>query len=500
MIRNDVGKGAIYLYIQLISSMVSGFIFFILLARITTTEIIGTFSFLVSISEIFANIAIIGLPDTIQKFVGRSFLQYKQADAKTYLKISFVILAVGITVSCAMILFLRDWFSGIFGIGFSLIVVVDLLIASYAIYTILYSIVVASLKTKIIPIIVIISSIAKVFLALSLILMGHGILGLTLGYTLFGQVVSSALLGIFIIKIFKSQVKFVKPTVTFRTGYKSILTAGIVAWIPVLITTVGIDLGTLVLYNTYGPYQSGVYFIALVIANAINAIVYSIFTISLPVLSSMQDGRKRFLWQTIRIGAIIALPLSSSILFYSSDIMQLIGSSYEKGSSPLQFLLLSTFPIIILTGVETLVFSYGQYRNTMIINLATSIPRTILYFALVPIFGMNGVAISYTIGSVIGFIISLKVAKRIHLLLFWKPIVMTLILPLSLAFVFSTLHVNYVIGIVSTIIVTYLILMKLHVIEKRDGSFFVELMPDKVSKSLITVCGKIEKIIDWFYD
>ena len=499
MIRNDVGKGAIYLYIQLISSMISGYIFFILLARITTIEIIGTFSFLVSISEIFANIAIIGLPDAIQKFVGRSFLQYKQADAKVYVKISFVILAVGITISCTITVLLRDWLAGIFGIGFGLIIVVDLLIASFAIYTVLYSIVVASLKTKIIPIIIIISSIAKVFLALTLILMGQGIVGLTLGYTFFGQILSSILLGIFIIKLFKSPGKSIKPTVTFRTGYNSILVGGFVAWIPVLITTVGIDLGTLVLYNTFGSYQSGVYFIALVLANAINAIVYTIFTISLPVLSSMQDGRKRFLWQTIRICAIVALPLSASIIFYSNDIMQLIGSNYEKGSSSLQILLLSTFPIIILTGVETLVFSYGQYRHTLTINLATSIPRTILYFALVPIFGMTGVAISYTIGSVIGFIISIVVAKRIQLLLSWKPLALTLFLPLSLAFLFATLHVNYVIGIISTIIVSYLILMKLHVIEKRDGSFLLELLPDKLSNSLVTMSSKIEKIIDWFY-
>ena len=132
MIRNEVGKGAIYLYIQLISSMISGYIFLILLARITTAEIIGTFSLLVSISEIFANIAVIGLPDSIQKFVGRSFLQHKQADAKVFVKISFIILSVGIVASCLIILFFKDWLSNIFGIGFGLIIVVDLLITSYA--------------------------------------------------------------------------------------------------------------------------------------------------------------------------------------------------------------------------------------------------------------------------------------------------------------------------------------------------------------------------------
>jgi O-antigen/teichoic acid export membrane protein len=499
MIRNEVGKGAIYVYIQLISSMISGYIFLILLARITTTEVIGTFSLLVSISEIFANIAIIGLPDSIQKYVGKSFLQYRQADAKLFVKISLIFLSVGIIASCLVILFFKDWLANVFGISFGLLIVVDLMITSYAIYTVLYSVVVASLKTKVLPIIIVISSIAKVILALTMVLMGYGILGLTLGYTFFGQILSSILLGIFIVKIFRSTKKVTNQSITSRNASKSLLIGGLVSWIPVLITTLGIDLGTLVLYNTYGSHSSGVYFIALAIANAVNAIVYSIFTISLPVLSAMQDGRKRFVWQTIRISAIMALPLSCSIIFYSNDIMHLIGSNYEKGSISLQILLLSTLPIIVLSGVETLVFSYGQYRHNLTINLASSIPRTILYFTLVPIFGMTGVAISYTIGSVVGFIVSVIVANSIRMSIVWKPLALTLFLPLSLAFVFATLNVSYIIGIVTTIIVTYLLLMKLHVIEKSDGSFFTELMPNKISKPLIAISNKFEKIIDWFY-
>jgi len=499
MIRNEIGRGALYLYIQLISSMISGFIFFILLAKITSTEIIGTFSLLVSISEIFANIAVIGLPDSIQKFVGRSFLHHKQADAKIFVITSFILLSVGIIASCLVVLFFKDLLSNSFGIGLGLIIVVDLMISSYAIYTVLYSIVVASLKTKVLPIIIIISSIAKVILGLSLVLMGYGILGLTLGYTFFGQILSSVLLAIFIGKIFKSAKKVTKPEITIRNASKSLLVGGLVAWIPVLITTLGIDLGTLVLYNTYGSFESAVYFIALAIANAINAIVYSVFTISLPVLTSMDDGRKRFVWQTIRISAIMALPLSCSIIFYSNDIMNLIGSNYEKGSFSLQILLLSSFPIILLTGIETLVFSYGRYQLTLTISLATSIPRTILYLTLVPMFGMAGVAMSYTIGSLIGFIASIVVANRIRMPIFWKPLALTFFLPLSLSFVFVIFNVNYIVGIVTTITITYFLLLKLHVIEKTDGSFFIELMPNRISKPLITVVNKLEKIIDWFY-
>ena len=83
--------------------------------------------------------------------------------------------------------------------------------------------------------------------------------------------------------------------------------------------------------------------------------------------------------------------------------------------------------------------------------------------------------------------------------IYWKPLALTLFLPLSLAFVLSTLNVNYILGIASIIFITYVLLMKLHIIEKTDGSFFTELMPNKISKPLITFSNKIEKVIDWFY-
>ena len=171
MKKDEVGKGVMYLYIQLISSMISGYIFYILLARIASPEVIGTFSLLVSISEIFANIAIIGIPDGVQRFFGKSFLQGKLADAKLLVKVSLVFLSASILVSSIVIIFLSDWLSRVFEIDANLIIIIDLLIASYAIYTLLYSVIVASLRTKSLAVIVIISSVAKVCLAIGLILM-----------------------------------------------------------------------------------------------------------------------------------------------------------------------------------------------------------------------------------------------------------------------------------------------------------------------------------------
>jgi O-antigen/teichoic acid export membrane protein len=499
MIKNEVGKGAIYVYIQLISSMVSGYIFFIILARITTTEIIGIFSLVLALSEIFGNIAIMGLPDGMQRFLGKSFLQNNLSDARIFVKLSLVFLSIGIVSSLALVLFLKNWLYSVFGIDNYLLIVVGLLISSYAIYTVLYYIIIATLKTKKLPIIITISSAAKVIMALILVGLGGGIIGLALGYTFFGQILSAILLGIVIMQVFKPSEKLAKSELKYGNASKDLLKAGVASWIPVLITTLGIDLGTLVLYGAHGAYQSGIYFLTLAILNALTAVTYAIFTISLPALSSMEDGRKRFSWDIIRLSSILLLPLTISLFFYPDEIMRFFGDFYVAGSSSLQILLLSTFPIIVSSGIDGLVFAYGRYRHAMSINLAINIPRTILYFSLVPIFGMTGAAIAFTIGSIIGLIVSLKVAKIITMKIYWKSLALIILTPIVFALLFSTLNVNFIIGIISTIIVSYLLLMKLNIILKADILFFIGLLPDKISKKVLSLLGRLDKIADWFY-
>jgi hypothetical protein len=85
-------------------------------------------------------------------------------------------------------------------------------------------------------------------------------------------------------------------------------------------------------------------------------------------------------------------------------------------------------------GVETLVYSYGRYRHSLAITIATNIPRTALYFILVPIYGMDGATLSYTVGSLAGLGISIFVAERIPMKLMWKHLLILLI-PLLINFV-----------------------------------------------------------------
>jgi O-antigen/teichoic acid export membrane protein len=345
--------------------------------------------------------------------------------------------------------------------------------------------------------ITILSSSLKLILAVLLILIGAGVLGLTLGYTFFGGILSSILLGIVIGSILRSDSKKKKAAKleagSFAYASKSILVAGVASWIPLLVTTIGSQLGTVVVFGSQGSNQAGIYFIALTIVTGISAVMYSLFTIAFPALSAMQDGRKRFAWQTIRMSTVLSLPFSSSLIFYSKDILQLIGQDYIAGSLSLQILLVSILPMLLITGIETLVYSYGNYRQVLTIGLSTSIPRTILYFMLVPIYGSIGAATGYTTGSLIGLLISVIIAKKVGMLIVWKALALTLIIPIALGFVFSYFHINYIIGIFGSVIISYLLLLKLQILTKADIQFLLDLLPCSISNPITNLLHRLDK-------
>jgi O-antigen/teichoic acid export membrane protein len=280
----------------------------------------------------------------------------------------------------------------------------------------------------------------------------------------------------------------VKTELDINKTFKVLLIAGGASWIPYVIHNAGSYLGPLAVFGSNGASQAGVYFIAYSIFIAFSAILSVLFTMAYPTLSAMQDGRKRLTWRITKMTLIISLPLSSSFIFYSKQIMQFFGAEYVSGSTSLEILLLSTLPIILITGINTLVNSYGQYRQVLVIGIATNIPSAAFYFVFTPIFNNGiGAAISYTFGAFIGLIVSVFVSKQIEMKIYWKEIVLIFALPSAFAFMLSYFQVYYGVGIFLTLALSYLVLLRLHIITKTDIDDSFALIPSSIARPVITV-------------
>jgi O-antigen/teichoic acid export membrane protein len=274
-------------------------------------------------------------------------------------------------------------------------------------------------------------------------------------------------------------------------SFKGLLKASVASWIPLSIETIGAQLGTIVVLGIEGPTQAGFYFIAFQLSMGILSVIWALEGTTYPALSAKEKGRKRFVWRTIKICLIILLPISFAVFFYSKDITELFGPGYGEGSPSLKILLLSVFPTTIMNAVGILTYTYGNYRDVLFIGLATAIPRSLLYFVLVPWFGSIGAALSYTLGALIGYLVSLFISNRLGMTTHWRETAFMIVIPLIIAYFLSSLNVHFIIGIILSIIFSYLVFLKLKLMDRNDVQDYLAVLPSDVADPLINVVNKI---------
>lgn len=455
------------------------------------------YSSVISLSTIFVVLITMGVPSGVQRFLGKSFAEGKLEDVRVQTTSSVLLVSIGILLSLSTIIIARDWMSEVFRMDYILLFLLVVLVVSDSIRTLLRAIVISSLKTKGLTRIAIISTGVRFSIAACLVLFGAVSLGIALSFAIF-SILTSILLAINVVELFKYTKGYVKSNTQgrtpFRQSLKNILVAGMAAWIPNSIYIVGSQLGIIVVNSSQGANAAGLYFISYSIVAAILTVPTVLQTITYPVLSGMHDGRKRFSWRMLKLTLIVIMPLSSSIIFYSKDIVQVFGQQYIQSSSTLEIMVLSILPTAVAGSISILVYSYGNYRMVLVMGLSLSIPRVALYFILVPLYGGNGGAISFVLGSLGGLLAAIIIGRKIKMRFFWRVLTLLFIIPTALAFVFNYIGINYIFGIILTNIVSYPLFLRFRILDKTDLVDAVAILPQKIRNprlvNLLTLLAK----------
>lgn len=484
--NETVGKKASYLLVESTVGMIAGYVLWLVLSTLTSPTAIGIASTVISLSIIFSQIIDLAVPTGSTRFLGKSFSDGNAEDTRVLVRGSLLILCSSIIVCSVLILVFKEWLTPSFGIDLTIILI--LLVGISVIVNLLRSILIASLKTESLPKIMVASSMIRIILAIILVLFGTGATGITTGYVIgFGSGI--VLLSFTLVTSLKPVKK--EPTMSLFDGCKSILVASIPSWIPRVLAVVGAHLGTVVVFGTYGADQAGSYFIAMAIFYAIDAIKNSLFSIAFPIVSAMDDKRKRLVWRIIKMSLVVSLPISSTAIVYSNETLGLIGPNYVQASIPLKIILLSIFPLTVILGVSTLVYSYGNYWQVFGIGIGLNVPRVLLYFMLVPLYGSVGAALSFTIGSIVGFIVSIIIAERIRMMIRWKELSLIFAIPTGIAFTFYYFHVTYIIGIPVILSLSILLMIASRILSKSEMQETLDALPDRIGKPLIKILNKL---------
>jgi O-antigen/teichoic acid export membrane protein len=487
-----IGRGAGFIFVETIIGFISGYLLWLILTRITTPEIIGISSTVVSLSSIFIVLAEIGIDKGSSRLLARFFHDNELEKARKFVSVSLVLICIGIFSSVSVLMIFKDWISP--SLSNPLLYLAMLIIGSSTVGILLHSIVIASLKTKVIPKVMVVASSSRTILVIVLVLAQAGAVGILLGYS-FYQILASVLLAFAIVKLLRHKENR-KNTEQIDNPFKTILIASVPSWIPKLISIIGgANLGTVIVFGSNGATEAAAFFLANTILGGIIAIVTPLYTISFPALSAMSDYRKRFTWRIIKISMVILSPLSLAVIFYSSDVINLLGHEYSNASIFLRILLLTALISPISTMINQLVYAYGNYRMVLYLGLASNIPRILLYFLLVPVFGGTGAAVSFLIGSIISFTLSTIVAKKIGMPIHWKMLVLITVLPLLPAFLFSYFQVNFIVGIIGTIVVSTICFLRFNILTKPDVEDSVNVLPKKIAIPLAAMLNKVGRVL-----
>lgn len=457
---SGIVRGGFWLYFSSIVDNFAGFIYWMVVSALAGPTAIGIASAISSLSGLILSFLGFGVGTGVMRFFGICLGSDDREGLKTYFWTSYIFnllvhVIVGLLITSL----------GVHGYEFgrisgNMLVFTSLMVIA-GLNAIPTSLITSMLKTEIIFTSVVLSILFRFAVGITLILYyGLGWVGAVIGN------LTQLYVRLIVINLQVMREVPVRPCFSFKV-LKEVLTAGTPSWLPGLISSAGSLLGILSVYTISGALETGYYYVSSAIANVVLMVGTSILSLTFPVLSGMRDGRKRALSQVMKVSIALITPPAIYVMFYSWVPLSLLGSEYVNSAPMLTTLLISSIPLTIISGIGSLVYAYGKYLLVLMVNMAISVVRLILYYTLVPDYGGLGSAVAFTVGSYVGFLTTLHVIKSIKFNVEWGLLAKTVAIPLALSVTCFLLNTHWLISLV-VVASSYIAYLKFRIIRRDE--------------------------------
>jgi O-antigen/teichoic acid export membrane protein len=417
---------------------------------------IGQSAAVIGISSLIVGVVSLGISSGATRMFGQACGKNDRSSLSMYFASSFA-LNLAIIGAAAVLVFFLGGVLGMSQIEIPFVSVLIVLTAASQIPTALFN---STLRTSAIALSSVLSALFRLAIGIALLYLGTGFLGVMLAF-----VIASVVQDLVLLAMLRNSVS--RSPLNFPSAMGS-LKAGIPSWIPSLIATGGTWLGVLGVYSLVGSTQAGTYYIAFMISQIVYTLPASLLTLMFPVLSGMEDGRKRSASRSIKLSTAIVAPIAAIVIAYPSVPLSMLGPSYVASAMALQILLVGCFLTPISSGFNSLVYAYGRYRFVTILGLAINIPRVALYPLLVSLWGDNGAALSYISGLVAAIVVVYFMAKRIGFAMGWLSSLTVSAIPCLLVAVMALTRIPWFLGAFLTLIITAAAYARLGVVTRTD--------------------------------
>jgi O-antigen/teichoic acid export membrane protein len=159
------------------------------------------------------------------------------------------------------------------------------------------------------------------------------------------------------------------------------------------------------------------------VADTVSSVLFSMTAFSLPIISSMseawtqKDGSlmEKYVRISVKYPLLLGFPLMVIIFVLAEPIVVgIYGTAFRGAIMPLQILIVGTFLLMFGRTLSSLLIGIGKAKLSGTLLAIAAVQYLVSLFILVPLFGLDGAAISLTLTGVTSLIL-IPIFIRRHL-------------------------------------------------------------------------------------
>ena len=494
----NITRGIGSLTVQNIATSILGFVFSAGLIRLLPIFQYGAYSAVASSAGVGVSFATLGLQYASAKFVASSFDSSRWSSARATMRLTLIFSLVASVVYVALAPFLSLYFmkstqySWLFVIG-------GLWLFTSATQAVLLG-VLQGLKMY--------SLIAKMLLATRAVMIAFTFGTLyfyrNIGVGIFAWVLYYSILMVWTALIArKNRVPLVTKSANEISGasYSTIMRYSLPLGIAALMSIIASTSQFFVIGGYLDPVSLAIFNAAVTLSGVLGAVlVIPLNTALFPEIASSSEQKEqvsnglrlafRFLFLAVLPASLFVAAVSSQLLIlYTND------GNYLAGSGALEiiagFYIFPSMQIVLYSVLQAI----GKTKQVLIVGGATAATGILASVTLVPIFGLDGAALSTSIIGLIGTVVAMYLAREYTGLLrdstaFYSKAVFASVTPFIVLYLLSTYYFSH--GLLSLIpdfaigFLSYAALIKsLKLLSEEDRGYLVHLVPGKRAKRLL---------------
>jgi O-antigen/teichoic acid export membrane protein len=391
LVRHDaVMQNSVYLMASTVVMALFGFVFWMINARIFTTEQVGLASSLIAIATTMSMFSQLGFDHALVRFLPSSKSKDRVID--TALIVAAVSSLVITTLFLALLPIISPklnevivWPAGAIGFIAAMVLLTN--------NTLTDSIFIAHQEAKYIFFIDIILGLTRV--SLPLLLVGLGAYGLFAAHA--GAVIVASIVSLAVI-VRRYRYRFrpvidgptIKNLASYSTGsYVASLSEALPLMIlPILVT------------NTLGAHPAAFFYAAMMVANLIFIIPRAMSNSLLADNSRTESASRGQYWSTLRRTAVILVPAVVFIVTFGHLLLLVFGPDYANGGQDLLRLFAISALVVAFNVITAVQFKIAKNVRRLVIAEVTGTATILaLFYPLATQFGLTGVGYAWLAGQ-----------------------------------------------------------------------------------------------------